>query len=130
MRYTIGCEIIDKSTNASFNGIYLVGKIGLPYISTKENTKYIGSSVLSFHDLNEANTYCRYLSRIYRRDDIYNKTKKSKKIRKFYLLKIDSLNFPYKIVDKPTRIEKFYYNAFIEKQDKPQGYYELYPILK
>lgn len=101
MRYTIGCSITDKKTNETYEGYYSIGGCGFDCVLTpsslekiKEKNKLNEYWVYVFDNPEDVEYYCRYLARCYRRDDVWaNKTVKSKKIRRFYPLKIDSSKF-------------------------------------
>lgn len=100
----------------------------------EEETPY---DILVFNTIEEAQLYCQILARSYRRDDVWHSPSlKSKKIRRFYPVKIDSSNFPYKIkeriITKERRRDKNYItrNRFNEKQDTSLGQYSYYTICR
>lgn len=123
MRYTIGTEIIDKRTNESFYGIYAFGTLGLSFVMTEKYAFQKEAEIMIFDNKEVAENYVRMLARAYRRDDVaFSPRLKSKKIRKFYLVKVDSANFPYKI-KPPHREGSITRNCFNEEGTKVIGHY-------
>lgn len=118
MRYTIGVSMEDKYTGVIEEGFYGIGFLGLTSIigedsvkgSLKENRTLYSIYVLD--NIEDAEFLCRKLSRSYRRDDVWkNSGRKSRKIRRFYPLKVDSSKFPFLLDEKKhtNRIKKGIY---------------------
>lgn len=101
MRYAIGCEMKAKEARYNkkdCNGIYTFDSLGFPYILTEDSVKESKQIHLPvFETAEEAKNYAQRLARSFRRDDVAFQEGKSKFIRNFYPVKIDSLNFPYVI---------------------------------
>lgn len=138
MRYTIYSEITDKETQKKYCGPVVIGKYGCPYILTSLNSvkeslmddnKKEEFSILVFTNAKEAELYCQILTRSYRRDDVaFYPSKKSKKIRKFFPVKIDSSKFPC-LIEKADNKDRFISkNRFNEKQVSSMGTYHYYRI--
>lgn len=107
MRYTIGYSDYKKETGESFDGgIYASTSYGLPYILTTDNFEPQDKNSVTIYvsdDLEEIKKAISILSVSYRRDDVWLKPHlKSKKIRRFYPLKIDSSKFAFTIDNKPA----------------------------
>lgn len=131
MRYTIGVTMIDKKTKEKDCGFFArYGLLALGIIVTDthdvNNRDY---NLLIFDNIEDAEKYSQILSRAYRRDDVWLNPKiKSKKIRRFYPLKVDSLNFPFELEEIKTY--PFKRNRFDEETKEIQGYYKLEKIKK
>ena len=106
MRYTIGCSIEDKATKDRYEGFVGIDSLGLEYVLTEDVIKRDIESednkkeltILVYDNLELAEKAISSHAKSYRRDDVWlSPWKKSKKIRKFYLIKIDSSNFNYEI---------------------------------
>lgn len=110
MRYTIGVTIIDKKTKEEYSGYYACGEFGFMYVMTKDNIPSLlekkslqNYSLYIFDNVKDAEYFCRSLSRSYRRDDVWaNQSLKSRKIRRFYPLKVDSSNFIFELDENYT----------------------------
>lgn len=126
MRYTIGATMIDKKTNEINDGYYAVSKLGTAILLNEFNIeKYKDSfGLYIFDNIEDAVKYSRCLSRCYRRDDVWgNKQIKSKKIRRFYPLKVDSSRFNVDLdFDNPTT-HKNKYDEFGHKLEKEETLY-------
>lgn len=97
MRYAIGVEIQDKKSKNKYNGLYVIGKYGLPFVFTS-GSGVKNATIDVYDDIADAKSKVSYLSRTYRRDDVWHSPdKKSRQIRKFYLVKVDSPKFPVKL---------------------------------
>lgn len=127
MRYVIGCTIIDKATGNVSDGIIGTGSFGIDYFLTEENfdkcaktsknQTYVYTSLEDV--IREANERCVS----YRRDDVWTKDKhwlKSKSIRRFYPLKVDSNNFKFNVVpcEQEKDKKKFDYKKVYEVTKK------------
>lgn len=133
-QYVIGYTSIDKLTKEKNEGIYINGSWGLALIlneeALKNKTKKDISkfSITIFDNIETCEKYCRALSRLYRTDDVAfkNPKEKSKKIRRFYPLKLNSPNLKWLkdsiCLEKIDREGLMKYNEFAEKIEKP------YPI--
>lgn len=103
MRYTIGVSIEPKhkGKDGKSEGLYALGFAYMPYLLKMNKFKYdekYMTTIMVFDDIETATIKARSLSRAYRRDDVaWDKTKKSKSIRRFYPIKIDSQKFPFVI---------------------------------
>ena len=121
MRYIIGYEAIDKFKKAhpksniedkGCKGVYAMDWI-LPFTLTKNiNEKTISETKIPvFYDLEEAKKEVSRLSKAYRRDDVaFSPNKKSRLIRNFFLIKLDSPKCP--IIVKEENKEKSKKNNF------------------
>lgn len=138
MRYTIYSEITDKETQKKYCGLFVIGKYGCPYILTNFNSvkeslvddnKKEVFPILVFTSAKEAELYCQILARSYRRDDVaFHPSKKSKKIIKFFPVKVDSSKFPC-LIEKADNKDRFISkNRFNEKQVSSMGTYHYYHI--
>lgn len=124
MRYTIGTTIIDKRTKTEYSGYYASGSLGLSCVLTKEDIPSIleknhlrNYSLYIFDRIEDAEYFCRALSRSYRRDDVWdNNTIKSKKIRRFYPLKVDTPKFIFELDEKVSNT-KLKVNCYGNKTD-------------
>lgn len=96
MRYAIGVEIQDKKTGNKYNGFYVIGKYGLPFVFTCGSDVDIAETTIDIYsDVEKAKAQVSALARAFRRDDVWHSpNKKSRQIRKFYLVKADSPKFP------------------------------------
>lgn len=114
MRYIIGINITNKETKKVSDGFAIIDSLGLyPSLYTKENIleklkedKQIFTIV--YPDLDSVQNAISEYSKLFRRDDCWSKSqiwKKSKYIRKFYAIKVDTLKFPFKI-GEPYKFEK------------------------
>lgn len=111
MRYAIGVEIKNKNTGNKYNGFYIVGPYGLPFIFTSGcDSNSHNSTIDIYSDIKEAKKEVSSLTRAFRRDDVWHSpNKKSRQIRKFYLVKVDSPKFPLvlgEIDEKRTKRRK------------------------
>lgn len=115
MRYVIGCSIEDKETRNKYDGLIVFSGLGLNYILTdeildKDTEKGNKTYICVYDDLATAEKEVSKFAKAYRRDDVWTKEKhwvKSKKIRKFYLIKVDSPKFPYTLkVDTERKNKK------------------------
>lgn len=107
MEYTIGCTIIEKKDNSKTQGLLACGNFGFQFLLTKKEVqdcidkrilKDKGYLIYTFDNVEDAVYYSRVLTKAYRRDDCSNNFRiKSKKIRMFYPLKIDSSKFEYEL---------------------------------
>lgn len=138
MRYSIGLEIIDKSSKHSESGLYGVSLLGFRNILTKENIgKYIACSdkpqCFVFEDATSAELFARMCTRRYRRDDVCTKEWKSRKIRNFYPIKIDSLNFPFLIarsfLSEDIKPHKMYIDCYNNSTKRTTCEYSIYNII-
>ena len=110
MRYIIGYEAIDKFKKArpksniedkGCKGVYAMDWI-LPFILTKN---------INEKTISEAKKEVSRLSKAYRRDDVaFSPNKKSRLIRNFFLIKLDSPKCP--IIVKEENKEKSKKNNF------------------
>lgn len=124
MRYILCCKIIDKATGKEDDGFCLFDSLGLyPSLFTKEVIdKRLKEDktllTLIYDDLEYAQQRVSEMSKAFRRDDVWAASKwiKSKKIRNFYLLKVDSSKFPYKLekYDKPTKTKGIIYQLLFK----------------
>ena len=96
-KYTIGARVLNKA-NEPAEGIYAFGRYGLPFVVTnieKELTKPDLFYIYVIDDLETAQNYIRYLSRLYR-FEFRNRAKKfgvpTDEFR-FYLLKLTDPRF-------------------------------------
>lgn len=133
-QYVVGYTSIDKFTNEKNEGIYVEGSWSLAIILTEESLKNKTKkdiselSIVIFDNIKTCENYCRALSRLYRTDDVAfkNPKEKSKKIRRFYPLKLNSSNLKWLKdsinLEKIDREGRMKYNEFAEKIEKP------YPI--
>lgn len=94
MRYIIGVEITDKNNGNQVRGVYGYDGLGLSNI---DDAIYIKggkprlAKIPVFYNLADARDFLKNTARNFRRDDVaYRPNVKSQKIRKFYLLKLDS----------------------------------------
>lgn len=138
MRYTIGVTIKEKFSSDSYTGFCATNRSGRTFClcnwgenEEKATKDYYGEyyRIPVFNDIKTAQIYAECLCRQYRRDDVWLLPKeKSKKIRHFYPVKVDSLNFPYSISlsIKHCNLE-FKKNRFNERTDL-QGTYSFYYI--
>lgn len=112
MRYIIGYQAIDKlkqkhpdliNEDQGCKGIYVMGYL-LPYILTKKTTQKIitESKISVFENLEVAQKEITKLSKAYRRDDVAFTNKKSRFIRHFFLIKLDSPKCPI-IIDENSK---------------------------
>ena len=119
MRYTIGITMIDKETKDTVEGYYSIGGCGFSAILDESNLKRLKKDnklneywIYVFDNVEDVEYFCRYLSRAYRRDDVWGNDKlKSKKIRRFYPLKIDSSKFNL-ILDEEFRYGKLKHDIY------------------
>ena len=129
MRYTIGCEMEDKKgKEPTFHGIVAYGTLGFSFVMTEEHDIDKEVDIMVFDDRKTAEDYVGLLARCYRRDDVaFRPSLKSRRIRKFYLIKVDSAKFPYKIkpTNKTVYVER---NRFNEKLSKKVGKYTYYKV--
>lgn len=107
MRYTIGYSDYNKETEKSTdNGLFANTSYGLPFILTLDNVKpedFNKTSIYVSDDIDEIKKAITILAVSYRRDDVWlSPHKKSKRIRRFYPVKIDSSKFPYTISKEPA----------------------------
>lgn len=113
MRYTIGYECCEKlNPNHKLIGIYGIGNFKLSTILPLEEPKWEMAKLKKktevgvfpvFHDAKEAEAYARELCRAFRCDDtaLSGKTRRSSFIRRFYALKVDTKEFPFRIQSEP-----------------------------
>jgi len=132
MRYTIGVEMIPKEGNAKatyIKGIF--ASTGWFYeVLTPEGFKRVierkrKAFIPIFDDAETAQTFAQGLSRAYRRDDCgpgKNLTIKSKIVRKFYPIKVDSLNFPYNVCNDDFKIKKIDLDRYGKKIHTEETY--------
>ena len=105
MRYVIGCSIEDKITKDKSEGICCIDRtIGLfPTLYSESIGKDDKKTYTRVYtDLVAVQKTISELAKAYRRDDVWHKGQKwlkSKKIRKFYALKIDTPKSSYTIGD-------------------------------
>lgn len=109
MRYTIGYSDINKVTGKICeNRIYALTDYGLGFLLNPKNkidSEEAGKTRIYVSDnIEEIKKLVTILSNCYRRDDVWlNSTKKSKLIRNFYPVKIDSSKFPYIVKKEKQR---------------------------
>ena len=97
MRYTIGVQLYNKD-GTPFDGYYTFGSYGLPFVMNGNITEKEQCRILVFEDIEEAKKYVSILSRDYRKE-FKTKAKNTKTDisgYRFYLKKVDSLNFSKK----------------------------------
>ena len=138
MRYTIGSTIEDKMLGKKTGGYYVLG----PYhefilsewgerqekISKESNHTHYQIPV--FDDIETATIYAQSLARSYRRDDVaIDCRKKSRKIRHFFPVKLDSSNFPYVIGDKAKDGDRKLSRNRFNKEVKPRGAYAYHYLI-
>lgn len=106
MRYILGISIIDKDTKEVREGYARVDSLGLyPNLLTIEKAyeeleqdKEV--KVIIYDNLEDVKKDIERFSKAFRREDVHRNDQiwqKSRKIRKFYPIKIDSSNFPFKV---------------------------------
>ena len=106
MRYILGISIVDKDTKEVREGYARVDSLGLyPNLLTikkayeeLEQDKEV--KVIVYDNLEDLQKDIERFSKAFRRDDVHRDDQiwqKSRKIRKFYPIKIDSSNFPFKV---------------------------------
>ena len=112
MRYTIGVQIVDK-TGELCNGLYVIGKYGLPFILTDNAVVKDDDRIEIFNDLEEAKIRKDDLQKSYRFE--FHSTAKRVgadiSLYRFYILKVDSLNFKRKLGKKDIITKKSKYNS-------------------
>jgi len=114
MRYAIGVEVENKYNHQKINNLYCFGAFGLDYLINKNN-KEITTRVVTFKNLEDAQLMLSYLARHYRRNDVaYTLKKKSLYIKKWYLIKLDSLKSPIKLTEWSSTGTHKYQNKLIE----------------
>lgn len=94
-KYTIGGRVLNRD-GTPVEGVYVIGKYGLPYICTNLEEKLEKDDrIIVLNDLETAKAYVRYLSRIYR----YEFRDRAKKLEvetgefRYYLLKLTDKTF-------------------------------------
>lgn len=123
MRYTVGVETnieFKDGSHENINGLLVSGFCGiheiLPYdIQSLKKEK----TLIVFDSAEDATLYSQAVARTYHKRNSWNGKKVEKMTRNFYPVKIDSVNFPFKIKDSQTGEKRgFFYNRFAEKTDK------------
>lgn len=105
MRYAIGYMKKNKQKNTiDCHGIYAYGDFFLPALLSFDTEKVkedrFKRTFIPVFTLEEGKKAVKILSNAYRRDDVaFNKKIKSRFIRNFYLIKVDSSKFPYALED-------------------------------
>ena len=95
MRYAIGVEIEDKKSKDKYSGLYVVGDFGFPGVFVSgESRNADGYTIDIYDDIEAAKKKVSILARAFRRDDVAFSKGKSRKIRRFYPVKVDSPKFP------------------------------------
>ena len=101
MRYAIGAKTVDRDTRKQNEGIYAYGFAGMPFLLTKQTEKLTNVKVPIFTDIKDAQAFLSRLSKRYK--ESFQKeawlTKSNRNQFGFYLLKVDSSNFPLEISD-------------------------------
>lgn len=126
MRYAIGCQVKRKGMiGPGFSGIYVQDEYALPFIKTSLTEETVLIPI--FDSDKDAELFAQILARSYRRDDVWlNDKLKSRSIRKFYPLKIDSSNFPFKVEiqegDGKCRDLKLKYDRFKNRDENGLEY--------
>jgi hypothetical protein len=96
MRYTIGCKVLDKD-GTIVDGVYVfTNKYGLPIICNDINKiKDERHLLYCIKELEDAQNYIRYLSRLYRTEFRQRAKKLNVSVDnfRFYLMKLDSDKF-------------------------------------
>ena len=94
-KYTIGGRVLNRD-GKPVEGIYVIGKYGLPYICTNLEEKLEDhDKIIVFDDLETAQSYIRYMSRLYR----YEFRNRAKKLGvqtdefRYYLIKLTDKRF-------------------------------------
>lgn len=65
-KYTIGGRVLDRDKRPA-DGVYTIGKYGFAFLCANLNEKLKkGDRIIVFDDLDTAQNYVRYLSRLYR----------------------------------------------------------------
>lgn len=137
MRYTIGCRIEDKTFGQPIDGIFasnsyvsfVLNEWGEEQEKRNNESKNRYYRIFVFDDINLATVCAQSLSRAYRRDDVArDPSKKSKKIRKFYPVKVDSTKFPYTIEIKEDGGEKKLNKDRFNKEVRPFGKADIYYV--
>lgn len=88
-KYTIGGRVLMQDKRV-VDGLYVLGKYGLPYINTNFDKLEKEDGIIVLDDLETAQNYIRYLSRIYR----YEFRHRAKKLNvnpgefRYYLIKL------------------------------------------
>ena len=125
MRYAIGVEIEDKKSQNNYHGRDAIGRYERRFVFTSVcNADIHGCTIDIYADIEEAKKKVGSLTKSYRYDDSIvrlnkllgrrqKQKKKSKKIRRFYLLKVDSPRFPVILKD---------INRFGEKRKNVDAY--------
>lgn len=124
MRYIIGCKITNKLwlknpsnpyiKDGVVDGIYAVNI--LPFILNKKTKDLENVFVYVYEDIEKAKSEVSSLSVAYRRDDVaFLPSRKSKYIRNFYLVKLDSPKCPI-IIDES------------DYKEGPNGAYKRYKV--
>jgi hypothetical protein len=94
-KYTIGGRVLNKNGSV-VEGIYVIGKYGFPYICANLDEKLEKDDrIIVLNDLETAQNYIRYMSRIYR----YEFRERAKKLGvnagefRYYLVKLTDKRF-------------------------------------
>lgn len=113
MRYVLGVACLERETEQYCEGIALVDKYGLyPYIGTKSGIEQKLDRdeeirTIIYDDLESIQKTISDFSKRFRREGVskpHQTWLKPKRSFRFYPIKVDSSNFPYKVGEKiPTR---------------------------
>jgi hypothetical protein len=94
-KYTIGGRVLNRH-GEPVEGVYVIGKYGLPYICANLDDKLEKEDrIIVLNDLDTAQNYIRYMSRLYR----YEFRERAKKLGvnagefRYYLLKLTDERF-------------------------------------
>lgn len=103
LRYIVGCSLIDKQDKSEVSGVLIQDEYGLGEIQQKDNPKEGEFCVLVFEQLQAAQKFLSVLARENRRRDVKKTPKeKSRTIKKWYLLKLDSPKCFIKLLQENT----------------------------
>lgn len=106
MRYAIGVNIYDKKEGTSYDGLATIDSLGLypSVLRIPKIQEYIDDgkevTTIIYDDLESVQKKISEFSVHFRREGVwskYQKWEKSKKIIRFYAVKVDSSKFPFKI---------------------------------
>lgn len=101
MRYTIGCKLIDKNSQKEYECVALI-MLNVAYIIEKErlNKKNQTKRIPIFENIDDAQLFLTEMAKSYRRCNVKNEWEKADCSFKFYLVKVDSKKFDFKLGDK------------------------------
>ena len=106
MKYVLGCNITKKANGEMVDGYCMIGSLGLyPSLYTKEEIEERIKDdkqmlTVVYDNLKDAQEDLSKLTKSFRRDDVWtssSKWLKSKMIRNFYLLKVETPKYPFKL---------------------------------